>query len=243
LNNALPLLAEAAPGEFLDAVERALCGDPCPFDEIFAQESNDVFGRNYMTELLWALETLAWDEDYLSRLVVCLGELAARHPGGQRGNRPANVLTAIFLPRLPQTCASIAKRVAAVKALLTEFPDIGWKLLLSLLPQSHSASTYTRRPAWRATIPDDWSENITLLEYWEQVSAYVELAINEAKREIPKLAELVVHLDKLPPPALDQVLEHLGSDSVIARSEAERLPLWNTLVDLVTKHRKFAEAK
>ena len=29
LNDLLPLLAEAAPGEFLDAVEKALCNDPC----------------------------------------------------------------------------------------------------------------------------------------------------------------------------------------------------------------------
>ncbi len=65
MNETLPLLAEAAPIEFLRRVEQALLSDACPFDEIFAQEDSGIFGRNYMTGLLWALETLAWESDYL----------------------------------------------------------------------------------------------------------------------------------------------------------------------------------
>ena len=145
LNDLLPLLAEAAPGEFLDAVEKALNSDPCPFDEVFAEEGDGFMGRTYMSGVLWALETLAWDADYLSRVVICLGELAARDPGGRWANRPANSLTTILLPWLPQTCAPVAKRVAAVATLLAELPDIGWKLLLSLLPQSHSSSSGSRK--------------------------------------------------------------------------------------------------
>jgi hypothetical protein len=181
LSDVLPLLAEAAPGEFLDAVEKALQKDPCPFDQVFAQEGKGIFGDNYMTGLLWALETLAWDADHLSRVVICLGELAARDTGGQWSNRPANSLTTIFLPWLPQTCAPVAKRVSAVRTLLTELPDIGWKLLVSLLPRRHSVSVRTRRPAWRATIPDEWRQGVTHREYWEQATAYAELAISDAK--------------------------------------------------------------
>lgn len=92
LNDLLPLLAEAAPREFLDAVENALNSDPCPFDTVFAQEGSGIMGDNYMTGLLWALETLAWDAEYLTRVVVILGELAARDPGGNWANRPANSL-------------------------------------------------------------------------------------------------------------------------------------------------------
>jgi len=98
LNDLLPLLAEAAPREFLDAVEHALNSDPCPFDTVFAQEGPAIMGNNYLTGLLWALETLAWDAEYLTRVVVILGELAARDPGGNWANRPANSLAEILLP-------------------------------------------------------------------------------------------------------------------------------------------------
>ena len=243
VNDLLPLLAEAAPGEFLDAVEKALNRDPCPFDQVFAQEGSGFMGRNYMTGLLWALETLAWDSEYLSRVVSCLGELAARDPGGRWANRPPNSLTTILLPWLPQTCASVEKRVAAVQALLAELPDIGWKLLLSLLPQTHSVSSGTRRPAWRETISDDWSKGVTHREYWEQVARYSEMAVTAAKSNREKLAELINHMETLPPPAQEQLLAYLGSETVMTMPDADRLGLWSKLVDMVTKHRKFSDAQ
>lgn len=243
LNDLLPLLAEAAPGEFLDAVENSLDRDPCPFDTIFAQEGTGIMGRNYMTGLLWALETLAWDAEYLTRVVVILGELAARDPGGNWANRPANSLSTILLPWLPQTCAPVPKRHAAVATLLNELPDVAWKLLLSLLPQSHQVSTGSRKPAWREMIADDWSKGVTRRKYWEQIAAYAELAMSTAKHNLSKLAELIDRLDDLPPPARDQLLAHLRSDTVVSMSQADRLRLWTELVDLVSEHRKFADAE
>jgi hypothetical protein len=242
LNDLLPLLSEAAPGEFLGAVEAALNSEPCPFDRVFAEEGSGVMGRTYMTGVLWALETLAWDPDHLSRVVICLGELAARDPGGRWSNRPANSLSTILLPWLPQTCAPVTKRVAAVSALLTELPEVGWKLLVVLLPQSHSISSGTRKPAWRETIPADWTKSVTDREYWEQIALYADIAIASAKSDSKKLAELIDHMENLPPSAQEQLLLHLGSDAVMRLPEADRFSLWNELVDLVTKHRKFHDA-
>jgi len=242
LNDVLPLLAEAAPNEFLNAVEGALHKTPCPFDELFAQESSGITGANYMTGLLWALETLAWDPDYLIRVVCILGALAARDPGGNWANRPANSLTTILLPWLPQTCAPLAKRRSAVATLLNEQPDVAWKVLLSLLPQSHSVSSGTRKPTWRKTIPDNWSKRVTHAEYWEQVKAYSELAVKASEANVQRQAELIERLPDLPPSARDQLLSHLESDTVLTLPEADRLHLWNALADLVTRHRKFADA-
>lgn len=241
LNDVLPLLAEAAPEEFLNSVEKALNSKPCPFDEVFAQEGDGFMGDTYMSGVLWALETLAWDTSQLSRVVICLGELAARDPGGRWANRPANSLTTILLPWLPQTCAPVAKRVAAVATLLAELPDIGWKLLLSLLPQFHSSSSYTRRPTWRDTIPDDWPNEVSRIEYIEQAKLYSELAVNVAKGNRSKLAELINHLENFPPTANEQLLAYLGSDAVLTMAEAERLGLWTELLDLVARHRKFSD--
>ena len=130
LNDLLPTLAEAAPGEFLAVVKKALKQTPCPFDELFPQESSD---RDYLSGLLWALETLAWDTEYFVDVCVVLGELAERDPGGNGMNRPAHSLTTILLPWRPQTTASIDKRKTAVRTLQNEVPRVAWELLLSLL--------------------------------------------------------------------------------------------------------------
>ena len=241
LNNLLPLLAEAAPNEILKVVENALNSDPCPFEWVFQQEGKGAMGgSNYLTGLLWALETLAWDEGYLTRVVILLGELALRDPGGSWGNRPAKSLTTILLPWLPQTCASMAKRKAAVTTLLIESPEIAWKLLLSLLPSMGQISWGTRKPAWREMIPEDWSKGVTNEERWDQITDYAALAVGEAKQDISKLTGLIDRLSDLPPPAREQVLAHLNSNAIMSMPEAERLQIWDKLAHLILKHRKCA---
>lgn len=243
LNDILPLLAEAAPGEFLDAVENALNSDPCPFDTVFSQEGSGIGGRNYMTGLLWGLETLAWDAEYLTRVVVILGELATRDPGGNSANRPVNSLSTILMPWLPQTCAPVPKRQAAVATLLNEFPAVAWKLLLDLLPNSRQVSFGSHKPAWREMIADDWSKGVTGPEYWGQIDAYVGLAISAAKQDLSRLVELIDRLDDLPPTARDELLAHLRSDAAVSMSQADRFRLWTPLIDLVSRHRRFADAE
>ena len=242
LNDLLPLLAEAAPEEFLDCVDNALASDPCPFDELFAQEGDGFMGRTYLSGVLWSLETLAWSTEQLGRVLMCLGELSARDPGGRYANRPANSLSTILLPWMPQTCAPVAKRCLAVSMLIKELPAVGWKLLLSLLPKSHSISSGSRRPAWRQTIPDDWAKGVTQGEYWEQVNHYSLLAVEAAKGDRAKLIELLHQIEDLPQLSVEQLLKHVGSATVIAMPETDRLAVWTALIDLVTKHRKYADA-
>jgi hypothetical protein len=243
LDSILPLLAEAAPREFLDAVENALNSDPCPFDTIFAQERSGMMGSNYMTGLLWALKTLAWDAEYITRVVVILGELATRDPGGNWANRPANSLATILLPWLPQTCAPVPKRRAAVETLLKECLEVAWKLLLSLLPNWYQVSLGSHKPAWREMIADDWSKGVTQQEYWEQIAAYAELAIRAAKNDLSKLIDLIDRMNDLPSLERRQLLAHLNSDPVVSLPQVDRLRLWTKLVDLVAKHKKFADAE
>jgi hypothetical protein len=243
LNNLLPVLAEASPDKFLNAVENALQQTPCPFDELFSQEGNGITGRNYLTGLLWALETLAWDEKFLVRVCVILGDLSTHDPGGNWANRPANSLTTILLPWLPQTTASIDKRKVALQTLQKELPAVAWKLLLSLLPNQHKVSTGAHKPSWRNTIPDDWKKGVTQKEYWEQVSFYAELAVSMASNDMEKLNELVGHLDNLPKPSFDKILEHLSLKAICNKPENERLALWTGVTKVALKHRRFSGAK
>lgn len=243
LGDLLSLLAEAVPSEFLDAVETALQQTPCPFDELFSQEGRGIMGGNYMVGLLWALETLAWEEGQLVRVSVILGELADRDPGGNWSNRPSGSLVTIFLPWFPQTIAPIEKRKAALTTLQKQVPKAAWQLLLNLLPNSHQMSSGSVKPAWRKTIPSDWAEKVTMDDYRAQVMSYAEMAVEMARHDMDKLSELVSRLDDLPPPALEKVLEQLSSDEVTNKLEDERLGLWDSLIELSTKHKKYSDAK
>lgn len=246
LNDEMPLLAEAAPDEFLDAVEEAVA-DPAtsPFIDVFRQEGSGVSlgGWNYIAGVLWALETLAWHPDYLGRVTILLGDLASIDPGGTWSNRPRNSLVDIFLPWHAQTLADLSTRKSALESLLREQPEVGWSVLMSLLPSSHGTTTGTRKPIWRTFIPSGWKEAVTVGSYWDQVRTYAAMCTEIAAQRLDKLIPLVDQLPQLPDAAHSKVIAHLASEAVIALPEEQRLPLWESLRDIVTKHRKFADAQ
>ncbi|MEY4439643.1 MAG: hypothetical protein RIQ36_1107 [Pseudomonadota bacterium] len=187
LNSLLPTLAEAAPDEFLELVGRAFRLNHCPFDQLFSQEGDGITGGNYLTGLLWALECLAWDEQYLVRACDALAELASHDPGGKWANRPSNSLATILLPWLPQTLAPFEKRKVAARAIVNDWPEIAWSLVIQLLPGRHQTSSGSYKPRWRKTIPDNWEKGVTQNEYWQEASYYAELAVGLAGYDIVRL--------------------------------------------------------
>lgn len=243
LDDVLPLLAEAAPVEFLDAVDHALQGSPCPFDELFAQERSGVLGRTYASGLLWALESLAWEPTYCVRVVSILGRLAAIDPDGSYSNRPSNSLATILLPWLPQTLAPPPTRKIAVEVLMRDFPDIAWKLLITLLPRSMQSSSCSHKPKWRKIIPDDRKDGVTRVEYWEQVETYSELALKMAFLDVTKLPTLLERIDNLPQEQRKKLLCYISSGTVTSLHEDVRTNLWNVLQRVIAKHRRFTTAQ
>lgn len=243
LNQELPLLAEAAPNQFLGIIEQAVSHTPDLFISLFKQEDGPIFGQNYTSGLLWALETLAWSPDYLTRVIIALGGLVAIDPGGPWANRAANSIRNILLPWCPQTAASADGRVAAVTALIREHPKCGWESLLKLLPETQSMTVHTHRPAWREFIPNTWTERVPKLEYYGQVVRYAELAVHIAIQEPEKAAHLVFRLDALTPNERERLLTYLESSAFQAADEELRSKLWEALADLIARHKSFADAE
>jgi hypothetical protein len=243
LNELHPVLAEAAPSEFLNMVEAALRLPDCPFENLFAQENAGIMGgQNYLTGLYWALETLAWDERHLSKACVVLAKLAKHDPGGNYLNRPSNSIRTILLPWYPQTQATVEIRISAFKAIKNDFPDIAWKVLLGLLPNSRQTSMGTRKPVWRKPIADDWKPIVINAEYTKQIVEYAEFAVEMAQADNERLLGLVENLDNLPRPSFERFLSHISSDALDNFSEDRRYQVWLKLVKFAAKHRRFPNA-
>jgi hypothetical protein len=238
----LPLFAEAAPDEFLSRLAAATESEAAPFEALFSQEGDAITGGNYVTGSLWALETLAWSPELLGRVTLCLGDLAARDPGGRWANRPANSLTTIFLPWFPQTAATKEQQRSAIDALVEEYPAVAWKVLLSLLPENHSTSMGSAKPVWRSYIPENWSEGTTWEWRWSQEEYFANAALSIAGSDPGKVADLVDHMPRLPNGAFTALLDRLGSDEVTHLPEDRRVGVWQSVANLVLTHQKFADA-
>jgi hypothetical protein len=189
------------------------------------------------------MESLSWSEEHFVRVAVILAELASHDPGGNWSNRPANSLITILLPWHPQTLAPFNKRITSIKAISTDFPNVAWKVLLSLLPKQHQTSFGVYKPRWCNIISEDWEPKVTDKEYWDQVTGYAELAVEMACSDLSKLKELVKNLDNLPKPSFDAVLEYLTSEDIANLSEDQRISIWTNLTEFAMKHRRFSDAE
>lgn len=150
--NYLPQLAEAAPDEFLAGISVGVRGEAAPILELFEKKKGLMYDSSEYPNLLCALELLAWHPPYLPQATRSLARLAQLAPDISIHNRPDNSLREIFLPWLPHTSADSEQRMVALKAILNAMPEVGWALLLKLLPIQHTTSHNTRQPKWR-----DWA--------------------------------------------------------------------------------------
>lgn len=243
LNELLPTLSEASPDQFLSAVERAASIKPSPYFNLFAQEGGGIFGRNYMVGVLWALELLAWQDEYLVRSTVALADIAALDPGGNWANRARNSLVDIFLPWLPHTLGSIKKRQAALRSIVAEQPQVGWRLLISLLPNEHQSTSGTFKPVWRKNILNGWNPEVSDKEFWEQSRFCAELLVCEAGSNIERLTKLVSKYNRLPSEAAEALLARLSSDNIVNASEDQKFEIWDALSNFLIHHKSFPDAE
>ena len=156
LSDVLPLLAEAAPEVFLEAVCRDSGGDQPLLAKMFTD--HNVFASSPHVGLLWGLERLCWSSEHLPAAMDALVQLAQIDPGGRCAARPLESARLALWPLAPQTSGSLERRMYTLDGLLDRFPNTGKQLLLELVPSKVSHWTDSNKPRFR-----DWlcSESFT----------------------------------------------------------------------------------
>lgn len=242
LEGVLPLLAEAAPEIFLDAVDSGLKGDDPVIMRLFAEDGEGVFGpRSYHSGLLWALERLAWSPDYLGRTALTLAKLARLDPGGRLSNRPQNSLEGIFRLWYPQTTATPDRRERVLSVVAEREPEVGWSLLCNLLPERRGFAIPSAKPSWREWIADE-SPVVT----WGQIISGTVIITEKLLALVgvdgAKWGALIDSLADLPKEAHESVVNRLLRVRVTDFAHADRLVVWNSLRDFLAKHTEFSDA-
>jgi transcriptional regulator with XRE-family HTH domain len=150
LSRDFQLLAEASPDEFLSAVDDSLDNEDPPIAALFKPDENPVFGSSeHLSDLLWALESLAWSPQLLPHVSLVLARLDELDRGGRYLNRPAASLRTAFLLWSPQTNATFSQRLKILDRIRKRYPKPAWKLMLGILPTGHDSFSATSSTRWR----------------------------------------------------------------------------------------------
>ncbi|WP_146069526.1 hypothetical protein [Cryobacterium sp. Y11] len=244
LADILPLLAEAGPEAFLDAVGTASAGDDSLLATMFqdnTDESGIFSGGTPHSNLLWALECVSWSTDYFGRAVDLLARLDEIDPGGRMSNRPSASLAAIFRPWHPDASVDPDRRITVIDTLRRRHPDSAWKLECSMLPESHGTHFPISSPTFRTWKPDKLT--VTYGEIWKVTTAAVERCIEDAGRDAERWAIIIAHTSEMQPADRERVVAVF--DSMADQPELDsdfRDAVWRTLMDLIGRHREFPDA-
>ncbi|OJH37199.1 hypothetical protein [Cystobacter ferrugineus] len=241
LGRVLPLLAEAAPDAFLDAVEHALEGEKQVLLPLFSGDMGFTWGTPLHVGLVSALEVLAWSPMYLGRAVLLLGKLARLLPAIRSGNRPGDSLTGIFLPWRPQTGADIDQRTEVIKLLREREPEVAWNLICELLSERHRTTQNTAKPRWRNWVPEE-EPQLTYGELARVAKALFDLALEETAKEPLRWKEFLGEVESLPPRLFDTAVQALGSINVEALPPDLRAVLADECRRIISRHNSFRDA-
>ena len=236
----LPSLAEAAPQQFVDIVINNLEQDSSSLLRAYYADSNDILFSDpwFHPHLLWALEVLAWSEEYFDDAIECLTLLAAnRADDKQRGNRPDESLTAVLCGWANFTTVPSGERLAALDSIKRMSSSVGWDLLFALWPDWTTIAP-TRTPRFRA----DWcpltDAPVLQCDWVEYRHGLVERALSWSGMTASNLERLVNHINRgILSEDRTKIIDYLGElASSTEFSDDDRYFVWRTVRELAAKH-------
>jgi hypothetical protein len=240
----LPLLAEAAPSQFLEAIEKGLAGPTPVLRDIFMDKpgTSSLTTSSPHVEFLWALERLGWAPEYLPRAASALAKLAVLdEPRGTITNRPDASLRRLFLCWHPQTHALLEQRLDVLDRLRKSHPAIAWRLLVCLLPNDHDFSMNHQPAEWR-----EWGVEPPRLLRVDVSRGYKEViarVIEDVAEDAAHWKDLIQNLEKIPRE------NALGAIEKLEKIPAERFDaaageiLRSALRESISWHRAHPDAK
>jgi hypothetical protein len=238
LSDVMPQLAEATPNVLLTAMEKSLTSEDKPIMGMFSETDDFMKSSSGHTGLLWALESLAWDEKYTARATLVLSQLALLDPGGRLANRPISSLISVFRLWLPQTEVDSKTRFEIIDLIIARYPAVAWTLLLGLTPEQLMVGSFSYKYVrfnWRET-KTNYGSQLTSNEYLESLSKLVERLIILTNHNPARLAKLIERLVNFPMSERDKIIEYITK--IISDVEDSSLEVYNALRKLISFQKK-----
>jgi predicted DNA-binding transcriptional regulator AlpA len=242
LASVLPLLAEAAPAVFIEAIDSGLREHNPTILKLFAEDDDAALtfrSSSPHPHLLWAIETICWSSDQFVDGIRVLTQLASMEPGGKSGNRPIASLTSILCGWARHTSATLPERVEALDAVYDVADEIGWNLTFELWPNSGSIIIPPATPRFRDWRPTD--ATVPMTEWITFTHVLVDRAIRHAGDDAERLVRLAMGMPRVSPIDQERIIalftELVDGDKL---DEEARLLVWDQLRSLTTHHEQFA---
>lgn len=202
----LRVLAEAAPVAFLDCLEAELRqSEPAIRAIMGTVKGSGLSGECLRTDLLWALELLAWHPEHFARVAGIVFDLRRFDADDNWSNTPASTAAALFRAWLPSTALDVEQRVEVLRRLSRTHRRATIDVCISLLPDGGPGfATRSARPRWRSLAQD--VPDATNLDLHRSMVEASRLLLDMAPFETAELGALLGVATRLYPDDLSRLV-------------------------------------
>ena len=236
----LPLLAEISPLAVLEKIEEAVRKNNKEFWKMFSPSKDIMWGRNYYTHVLWALEKLVWFDESVVRAIKLLAAIGEHNIEYKMVNTPTRSLYEIFCLWHPKSCLKTEERMELLNIIVSSYPTVGRELIKSLLPSNHSTSTPIVKPKWRE-FHDYYPDGVFRDERILSAKKILEMSIEFPNFDKEHWLNMIDKIDQFTwcfdtfAKKLNEVCEKFSED--------ELFELQDKLRREISRHRKFRNSK
>lgn len=238
--NHIPLLIEASPNSVLSKLENEVISEDIEFWKMFDQPKDLFMGRTFYTHILWALEKVSWDKEYVVRAINILVKLVEKRFDYKLANTPLNTLYNMFCLWHPQNCLTQDEHIIIIDGIVKKYPYAGWELIRILLPDNHQISSNICKPRWKECDYRN-QEALTQMKYFDLIKQVKNVALKYLTADIGQWKIILNKVNWF----LDEfdILFELCTHHLGGYNPEERMDLADILGQAIYRYRKFSNAE
>lgn len=231
-------LCEASPKAVLEKLEKEL-EEPSGLKELFeANDGNFLTSRNYYTNVLWAVEQLLQQKQYVVRAVEWLCNMDSYNIKYCISNSPKNILETIFCAWINMSVLTFDQKIELAQKAVEKYPN-AWEIIYSNFPNKRTSICSTFSTPRHRTV--DEPEVLYQNQLYKTYVEYLDVCVSNINGNVDRWTKIIDSLRMYPLENQDVVLGKL-SEACKVMSDANKTQIKNEFRDTIYHHRYFANA-
>lgn len=231
-------LCEAAPYIVLERLEYEITSST-GMVELFKDNGSSTFGaRHYYTNILWAIEQLLLQKQFVARAIKWLWEMDKHNIKYPISNSPRSILGVVFCAWINVSALRVEDKIVLAKMAIDKYEN-AWNIIYSELPGQRSTVCSTlNSPRYR-----DIDEPIELYtsDIHKTYIEYINMCVSNINGSVDKWEKIIGSMHNYDDALIERIFS--GLEEQIQQIEDEgRIELKNKLRHEVYRHRYFGDA-
>ena len=232
-------LCEASPKAVMDKLDESIKNDTGIIDFFSANDGGFLMGRNYYTNVLWAIEQLLFQKQYTQRAVEWLWKLDSFNIEYKISNSPRSTIEEVFCAWVNLTAVNTKEKIKYAEMAFKKYSN-AWDIFFGLLPGKRtSICASLSKPKYRDVCDP---EVLNMDDVNKIYLKYYELCISHIGNDVGRWLKMIPAIDKYSKDIITSFFEYLLGYCDNS-SDENRVRVKNKLREEIHRHRKFGNAE